>query len=47
VNAGRVVPLVAHLVRDRELSAAEITELKQLIEEAERHSRGRSPEEDA
>ena len=47
VNAGRVVPLVAHLVRDRKLSAAEIAELKQLIQEAERHSRGRPAEEDA
>ncbi len=32
---GSVVPLVAHLVRDRLLSAAEIAELKQLIAEAE------------
>ena len=39
VNAGRVVPLVAQLVRDRTLSAAEILELKQLIDEAERKSR--------
>ena len=42
VNAGRVVPLVAQLVRDRTLTAAEITELKQLIDEAERKSRGGS-----
>ncbi|HUG91192.1 MAG TPA: BlaI/MecI/CopY family transcriptional regulator [Planctomycetaceae bacterium] len=47
VNAGRVVPLVAHLVRDRKLSADEISELKQLIEDAERHSRGRPAPEDA
>jgi BlaI family transcriptional regulator, penicillinase repressor len=40
VSQGSVVPLVAHLVRDRELSAAEIDELKQLIAEAERHGRG-------
>ncbi len=35
VSDGSVVPLVAHLVRDRLLSAAEIAELKQLIAEAE------------
>ena len=37
VSDGSVVPLVAHLVRDRTLSAAEIAELKQQIDEAERH----------
>jgi predicted transcriptional regulator len=36
VAGGSVVPLVAHLVRDRSLSHDELTELKQLIEEAER-----------
>jgi predicted transcriptional regulator len=36
VAGGSVVPLVAHLVRDRSLSPEELTELKQLIEEAER-----------
>jgi predicted transcriptional regulator len=36
VAGGSVVPLVAHLVRDRSLSSAELSELKQLIEEAER-----------
>jgi predicted transcriptional regulator len=36
VSVGSVVPLVAHLVRDRQLSAGEIAELKQLIAEAER-----------
>jgi BlaI family penicillinase repressor len=35
VSDGNVVPLVAHLVRDRRLSAAEIAELKQLIAVAE------------
>ena len=35
VSGGNVVPLVAHLVRDRALTAAEIAELKQLIAEAE------------
>jgi BlaI family penicillinase repressor len=33
--SGGVVPLVAHLVRERSLSAAEVDELKQLIAEAE------------
>lgn len=36
VSGGSVVPLVAHLVRDRDLSADEINELKQLIAEVER-----------
>jgi predicted transcriptional regulator len=36
VSGGRVVPLVAHLVRDRSLTAEEITELKELIAQAER-----------
>jgi predicted transcriptional regulator len=36
VSVGSVVPLVAHLVRDRQLSAGEIAELKQLIAESER-----------
>lgn len=39
VTGGSVVPLVAHLVRDRALSAAEIAELKQLIAAAERQTR--------
>jgi hypothetical protein len=43
VSEGSVVPLVAHLVRDRTLSAAEIAELKLLIAEAERQGR-KSPE---
>ncbi|HEX5445387.1 MAG TPA: BlaI/MecI/CopY family transcriptional regulator [Pirellulales bacterium] len=33
--SGGVVPLVAHLVRERSLSAAEVKELKRLIAEAE------------
>ena len=33
--AGGVVPLVAHLVKQRSLSSAEVAELKQLIAEAE------------
>lgn len=36
VSEGSVVPLVAHLVRDRRLSPAEIRELKALIAQAER-----------
>ena len=39
VSGGSVVPLVAHLVRDRELSRAEIAELKQLIRDAEQKRR--------
>jgi predicted transcriptional regulator len=39
VSGGSVVPLVAHLVRDRSLSNAEIAELKQLIAQAERQAR--------
>jgi BlaI family transcriptional regulator, penicillinase repressor len=35
VSDGSVVPLVAHLVRDRALSAEEIAELKELIAVAE------------
>jgi BlaI family transcriptional regulator, penicillinase repressor len=39
VSDGSVVPLVAHLVRDRALSAAEIAKLKQLIATAEQAGR--------
>lgn len=39
VSGGRVVPLVAHLVKDRGLSSAEIEELKRLVQGAERESR--------
>lgn len=35
VSDGSIVPLVAHLVRDRSLSVEEIAELKALIAEAE------------
>ena len=35
VASGSVVPLVAHLVRDRSLSADELIELKALLREAE------------
>jgi predicted transcriptional regulator len=43
VSGGRVVPLVAHLVRDRSLSSEEIAELKQLIAEVERARAGQHP----
>jgi predicted transcriptional regulator len=43
VTGGSVVPLVAHLVRDRALSPAEIAELKQLIAAAERQTRPKNP----
>ena len=39
VSGGRVVPLVAHLMKDRGLSSAEIEELKRLIRAAEQESR--------
>jgi len=39
VSGGNIVPLVAHLVRDRALSSNEIAELKQLIQEADRQTR--------
>jgi BlaI family penicillinase repressor len=42
VNSGQVVPLVAYLVRDRMLSRDEISELRQLIDEAEVHARRKS-----
>lgn len=43
VTAGRVTPLVAHLLQRHKLSAAEIQELKQLVAEAERKSNRRQP----
>lgn len=45
VRGSKIVPLVAHLVRDRRLSADEIRELKQLIDQAEASNRGRGTEE--
>ncbi len=39
VSEGEVVPLVAHLVNRRELSAEEIRQLKQLVTEAETKAR--------
>jgi predicted transcriptional regulator len=39
VSSGQVVPLVAHLVRDRDLSKEEIEELRQLIDEAEQQAK--------
>ena len=40
VSGGRVVPLVAHLVKERRLSASEIKELKELIAAAEQRTEG-------
>jgi BlaI family penicillinase repressor len=44
IRGFKIVPLVAHLVRDRRLSAEEIRELKRLIDQAEVSSRGRRGE---
>ncbi|HUY91672.1 MAG TPA: BlaI/MecI/CopY family transcriptional regulator [Pirellulales bacterium] len=41
VSGGSVVPLVAHLVRDRSLTSAQIAELKQLLDEAEQRIRSK------
>ena len=41
LGAESVVPLVAHLVRDRKLGAEEIAALKRLLAEAEAESAGR------
>ena len=41
VSAGRVTPLVAHLLDAHDLSAAELKELKQLVAEAEKKARRR------
>ncbi|MCA9076621.1 MAG: BlaI/MecI/CopY family transcriptional regulator [Planctomycetaceae bacterium] len=38
VSRGKVVPLVAHLVRERSLTDAEVAELKQLIADAEQRA---------
>ena len=39
VNPGKVVPLVAYLVRDRTLTRNEINDLRRLIDEAELQAR--------
>jgi BlaI family transcriptional regulator, penicillinase repressor len=41
IRGFRVVPLVAHLIRDRSLTPAEVAALKELIAEAEEASRRR------
>jgi predicted transcriptional regulator len=41
IRGFRVVPLVAHLIRDRGLTPAEVAALKELIAEAEEASRRR------
>ena len=45
VSGGSVLPLVAHLVKDRSLSATEVQELRELINEAERQARLKNPKE--
>jgi BlaI family penicillinase repressor len=42
VSAGRVTPLVAHLLNSQDLSAEELKELKQLIAEAEEKTRSKA-----
>jgi predicted transcriptional regulator len=39
VSGGSVVPLVAHLVRDRDLSRGEVEQLRRLVDEAEKNVR--------
>jgi BlaI family penicillinase repressor len=43
VTSGRIVPLVAHLVQDREFTDAELCELRQLVDDAERAHRKAKP----
>jgi predicted transcriptional regulator len=43
VNGGQVVPLVAHLVQNRQLTADEVHELKQMLAEAEKRSKANKP----
>jgi BlaI family transcriptional regulator, penicillinase repressor len=47
IRGFKIVPLVAHLVRDRRLSGEEIRELKRLIDQAEAWSRGPGREEES
>ena len=42
VSGGNVVPLVAHLMKERSLSAKDIAELKRLIADAEQRSQNNS-----
>ncbi len=44
IRGFKIVPLVAHLVRDRRLTAEEIRELKRLIGQAEASNQGRGRE---
>ncbi len=44
VTSGRVVPLIAHLVRDRDLSPAELDEIRQLIDQAEHRAQQGGPD---
>ena len=45
VSGGNVVPLVAHLMKERSLSANDIAELKRLIADAEQRCQNNSAEE--
>ena len=42
VSGGQVLPLVAYLVKDRTLTAEEVSELKQMIAQAEQKNRRKS-----
>ena len=42
VTRGRVVPLIAHLVNERELTVEELEEIRDLISEAELRNRSQS-----
>ena len=44
VTSGRVVPLIAHLVRDRDLSPDELDEIRQLIDQAEDRAQQGGPD---
>ncbi|QDU55389.1 BlaI/MecI/CopY family transcriptional regulator [Aeoliella mucimassa] len=44
VSDGRVVPLVAHLINRQGVTADEIAELKSLVAEAERRTKGSKPQ---
>ncbi len=44
VSGGSIVPLVAHLMKGRQLGPEEIAQLKRLVAESEAHSRPAKPE---
>ena len=45
VSRGSVLPLVAHLVKDRKLSSVELDELRQLINDAEQKAKPKTRKE--